>query len=53
MEYTVALYGLLILFAVTVGALLLAYIGDEEATGRRHEAWFEWGVAEAAMPTPA
>jgi hypothetical protein len=53
MEFTVALFGLLTLFVVTVGTLLLAYIGDEEVTGRRHEAWYEWGVAEAAMPAPA
>ena len=48
-ESAVTFAGGLILLAVVLGAVLLGYIADEEAKGRRID-WFEEPLAMAGEP---
>jgi hypothetical protein len=50
MQFTAELIGGLVLLTIAAAVVLVAYMAEEEATGRVHEAWVDWGFAEAGMP---
>lgn len=49
LDVDMAAAGLLIMLAVAIGGLVLAYIADEEAKGRRID-WLEEPLATAGEP---
>lgn len=51
LDATTAVAGLLAMFFVAVGAILLGYTLDEEAKGRQID-WFDEPLATPAAPTP-
>jgi hypothetical protein len=53
MEYTVTLFGGLILVTVAAATILFGYLAEEEALGRWHADLEVWPLAEAGMPAPA